>query len=213
MKTAVKEFVLSCSICQQSKYDRSKPPGLLQPLPMSDSAWQVIYLDFIEGLPMSSTFNCILVVVDLLTKYGHFIPLRHPFTASSVAKSFFHTFYRLHGLPGSIITDRDHIFTSHFWTELFKLADVKLCRSMAYHPQSDGQTEGLNQCLETYLRCYVHACPHQWSQWLSSSEFWYNTYTCPHSAIGRTHFEALYGYPPGLLAINPSVASDSEVLS
>ena len=135
---------------------------------------------------------CILVVVDLLTKYGHFIPLRHPFTASSVAKSFFHTVYRLHGLPGSIITDRDRIFISHFWSELFKLADVKLCRSMPYHPQSDGQTEGLNQCLETYLRCYVHACPHQWSQWLSSAQFWYNTYTCPHSAIGRTHFEALW---------------------
>lgn len=89
MKTAVKEFVQSCSICQQSKYECSKSPGLLQPLPVPDSAWQVISLDFIEGLPLSSSFNCILVVVDLLTKYGHFIALRHPFTAFSVAKSFF----------------------------------------------------------------------------------------------------------------------------
>jgi hypothetical protein len=209
MKTAVKQFVQSCSICQQSKYDRSKSPGLLQPLPVPNSAWQVISMDFIEGLPLSTTFNCVLVVIDLLTKYGHFIPLRHPFTAASVAKAFFQTVYRLHGLPSSIISDRDRIFTSHFWSELFKMADVSLCRSTAYHPQSDGQTERLNQCLETYLWCYVHACPNKWSQWLPSAEFWYNT--CFHSVIGRSPFEALYGYPPRLLAVDPSIVSHPDV--
>jgi hypothetical protein len=193
MKSAVKAFVQSCSICQQSKYDRSKSPGLLQPLPVPNSAWQVISMDFIEGLPLSHSSNYILVVVDLLTKYAHFVALRHPFSASGVAKAFFHNVYRLHGLPCAIISDRDRIFTSHFWSELFKLANVRLCRSSAYHPQSDGQTERLNQCLETYLRCYVHACPRNWSSWLSSAEFWYNT--SPHSAIGRSPFEALYGYP------------------
>ena len=101
-------------------------------------------MDFIQGLPLSQSYNCILVVVDLLTKYAHFIALGHPFSAAGVAKSFFHNVYRLHGLPGAIISDRDRIFTSHFWSKLFKLADVKLCRSSAYHPQSDGQTERLN---------------------------------------------------------------------
>ena len=108
----------------------------------------MISLDFVEGLPLSDSYNCVLVMVDLLTKYGHFIPLRHPFTAIGVAKAFFHSVYRLHGLPSAIISDRDRIFTSHFCTELFKLGDVKLCRSTVYHPQSDGQTERLNQCLE-----------------------------------------------------------------
>lgn len=157
MKTVVHLFVRSCMVCQQSKVDRSKLPGLLQPLPVPSSAWQSISLDFIEGLPPSDSFNCILVVADLLTKYAHFIPLHHPFTAPSVAKAFFTTVYRLYGLPSSIISDRDRIFTSHFWTALFRLADVQLCRSTAYHPQSDGQTERINQCLETYLRCFVHA--------------------------------------------------------
>jgi len=209
MKAAVRLFVQSCVTCQQSKYDRSRAPGLLQPLPVPDSAWHVVSLDFIEGLPTSATYNCVLVVVDLLTKYGHFIPLRHPFTAAGVANAFFHSVYRLHGLPTAIVSDRDRIFTSHFWTELFRLADVKLCRSTAYHPQSDGQTERLNQCLETYLRCYVHACPQKWSRWLTSAEFWYNT--CLHSAIGRTPFEALYGYPPRLLAVDPSSAVHPEL--
>jgi hypothetical protein len=112
MKTAVKDFVQACIVCQQSKHDRSKSPGLLQPLPVLETAWQVISLDFIEGLPLSHSFKCVLVVVDLLMKYGHFLPLRHPFTVVGVAQSFFHTVYRLHGLPSAIISDRDRIFTS-----------------------------------------------------------------------------------------------------
>jgi hypothetical protein len=116
IKTAVKLFVQSCPICQHSKYDRSKSPGLLQPLPVPDLAWQVIFLDFIEGLPSSSKYNYILVVVDLFTKYGHFIPLCHPFTASVVAKAFLEHVYHHHGLPTSIVSDRDRIFTSNFWS-------------------------------------------------------------------------------------------------
>lgn len=107
---------------------------------------------------------------------------------------FFQNIYKLHGLPRATISDRDKIFTSHFWKELFKLAGVSLLMSNAYHPQTDGQTERVNQCLETYLRCFVHACPSKWSTWLASAEFGYNT--SPHSSIGRSPFEAIYGYPP-----------------
>lgn len=151
---------------------------------MPNQTWLTISLDFIKGLPRSTNYNCILVVIDKFSKYGHFLPLLHPFTAPKVAKLFLDQVYQLHGLPTNIIFDWDRIFTGLFWQQLFQLTDTRLCMSSAYHPQSDGQTERLNQCLETFLRCFVHACPVKWSKWLSVAEYWYNTSF--HSALGRT---------------------------
>lgn len=102
--------------------------------------------------------------------------------------------YKLYGLPQAIITDRDRIFTSRLWQELFRLADVQLKMSSSYHPQTDGQTERVNQCLETYLRCFVNASPKKWVQWLSVAQFWYNS--SYHSALDRSPFEVLYGFRP-----------------
>jgi hypothetical protein len=125
LKSAIQKSVDNCLTCKQSKPDRSRYPGLLQPLPVPDSAWQIITMDFVEGLPLSGSANCILVVIDKLVKYAHFLPLRHPFTAQSVAKLFLDSVYKLHGLPQSIVPDRDKIFTSLFWRELFRLAHVQ----------------------------------------------------------------------------------------
>jgi hypothetical protein len=122
-------------------------------------AWQIVSLDFIEGLPKSGQFNCILVVVDKFSRYAHFIGLQHPFTAQTVAQAYMDNVYKLHSLPESIISDRDKVFTSKFWTELFRRSDTQLRMSSSYHPQTDGQTERVNQCLEAYLRCFSHACP------------------------------------------------------
>jgi transposase InsO family protein len=91
-------------------------------------------MDFIEGLPLSGKFNTVLVVVDKYSKYAHFIPLRHPFSAADVAWVFMDSIYRLHGLPASIISDRDSIFTSKLWQLLFKLAGIQLRMNTAYHP-------------------------------------------------------------------------------
>ena len=134
MNKAVHDFVSACQVCQQAKPDRSKLPGLLQPLPVPDRAWRIISIDFIEGLPMSGSVNCILVVVDIFSKYAHFIGLKHPFTASYMAKLFFSNIFKLHGLSQAIVSDRDRIFTSKLWQELFKLAKVDLRMSTAYHP-------------------------------------------------------------------------------
>jgi transposase InsO family protein len=194
MKTAVHQFVTACPTCQQAKPDRSKYPGLLQPLQIPSMAWQSISMDFVEGLPSSGGKNCILVIVDRFSKYGHFVPLSHPFTALTVAKTFISNVYRLHGLPTSIISDRDRVFTSQLWQELFCLAGVSLKMSSAYHPQTDGQTERVNQCLETFLRCFVNACPAKWIDWIYLAEYWYNTSW--HSSLGHSPFYVLYGHHP-----------------
>jgi transposase InsO family protein len=102
--------------------------------------------------------------------------------------------YKLHGMPSSIVSDRDKIFTSKLWHELFRLSGTALKMSSSYHPQMDGQTERVNQCLETFLRNFVHVCPSKWSSWLSLAEFWYNTSF--HSSLGSSPFEVMYGCPP-----------------
>jgi hypothetical protein len=154
----------------------------------------VVSLDFVEGLPRSRNVDTILVVVDTFSKYAHFLPLLHPFSALKVAQVYLDSVYKLHGLPLSIISDRDKIFTSHLWQELFRLLGTTLKMSSSYHPQTDGQTERVNQCLETFLRSFVHACPSKWLSWLSIAEYWYNS--SYHSSLGRTPFEVLYGHLP-----------------
>jgi hypothetical protein len=202
IKKDIQQYVATCSIYSQAKPEHCKLPGLLQPLDIPTQAWQIICMDFIEGLPKSKTYNTILVVIDKLTKYGHFIPMSHPYTALTVAQIYLDNVYKLHGMPMKIISDRDRVFTSALWKELHKLSDTVLNMSSAYHPQTDGQIEMLNQCLETYLRCLVQSCPHKWAHWLSLAEYWYNTTF--HSALGTTPFQALYGYLPSHFGIVPS---------
>ena len=207
MKADVDSFVKQCSVCQQAKHEHCKYPGLLQPLPIPEESWQDISMDFIEGLPKSDSFSVILVVVDRLTKYAHFLPLKHPFTAKSVAHLFFDNVVKLHGVPKTIVSDRDRVFTASFWQELFKLLDTKLHMSSAYHPQTDGQTERVNQCLEMFLRCVVSDSPKLWHKWLSSAELWYNsTY---HTALQCTPFKALYGVDPNPGAV-PVLQTESD---
>ena len=164
-------------------------------------------MDFVEGLPVVEGYSAILVVVDRLTKYAHFLPLKHPYTAQSVAKLLLGQVIRLHGFPTTIVSDRDKIFLSSFWRELFKLHGTQLLMSTAYHPQTDGQMERVNQCLEMFLRCAVYDQPKQWKTWLPLAELWYNS--SYHSAIGCSPFKALYGLEPAMPTVPPE-ASDAS---
>lgn len=127
------------------------------------------------------------MVVDHFTKYAHFMALKHPYTASSVALALYDNVFKLHGMPQSIVSDRDRVFTSTLWKELFKVKGVSLLQSTAYHPQTDGQTERVNQSLEMYLRCSISETPQKWKPWLSQAEFWYNTSF--HSALMCSPFK------------------------
>lgn len=167
-------------------------------------------MDFVEGLPTSEGFDTIMVVVDRLTKFAHFVPLRHPFNATQVARAFWDSIIKLHGVPHMIVSDRDKIFTSAMWREILAAAGTKLLYSTAYHPQTDGQSERVNQCLEMFLRCAINDQPKQWRRWLPAAEFWYNS--THHSSLRCSPFKALYGQDPnlgGLPAFSSELPTDA----
>lgn len=122
----MKKDVAHCVVCQQHKYLVASPQGLLQPLPIPQAIWEEISMDFIVRLPKSKGYDAILVVVDHLSKYGYFIPLKHPYTARTVVEAFVKEVEKLHGVPKSIVSDRDPLFLSLFWKELFKLQGTNL---------------------------------------------------------------------------------------
>lgn len=195
LKQAVISFVKECPICQKNKSEHTPYPGLLQPLPVPEKSWTHISVDFIEGLPKSEGKEVILVIVDRFTKYSHFFfAMSHQFIVQQVAHEFLDGVYKLHGLLAVIVSDRDRIFTNHLWQELFKSLGVKLRFSTSYHPQTDGQTERVNQFLEGYLKCMSFASPKKWKNWLSLAEWWYNT--SYHTSLEMTPFQALYSFSP-----------------
>ncbi|KAI3739425.1 hypothetical protein L2E82_29829 [Cichorium intybus] len=210
LKENVRSFIRECRVCQETKYPTHKPYGLLQPIPIPSQVWNDISMDFITHLPPSAGKTVIWVVVDRFSKFAHFVGLPTKFTAMSLATTFMQSIYKLHGLPRSIISDRDPIFLSSFWRELFKQVGTRLNYSTAYHPQSDGQTEVVNRCLQNYLRAFASDEPQSWHRFLYLAEYWYNT--SHHSAINMSPFQALYGRPiPDLNRYMPGSSSNASI--
>lgn len=198
MQEDVKTFNQKCLICQQAKTSHTSPADLLQPLPIPHQVWEDIAMDFITRLPISFGFSVIMVVIDRLTKYAHCLPLKADYSSKSVDESFMNNIVKLHGIPKSIVSERDKVFTLAFWQHWFKLQDTTLDMSSAYHPQTDGQSEALNKCLEMYLRCFTYDNPKSWVKALPLAEFWYNS--AYHMSSGMTPFKVLYGREPPTLA-------------
>lgn len=119
-------------------------------------------MDFIDELPKSNGKTTIFVVVDRLSKFAHFIPISHPYTAATIAQVFFENIFKLHGMPQSVVCDRDPTFTGLFWRELFRLQGTSFNFRSSYHPQTDGQTEVVNKTVEMYLRCFSSYRPKEW---------------------------------------------------
>jgi hypothetical protein len=152
----------------------------LQPLQVPTKPWQSVAIDFIIKLPPSAdpvtkeSYDGIMVVVDRFTKYGRFIPYRETWKATDLAHVFVKHVVANHGMPAQLISDRDKLFKSNFWIALMEHLGVKHKMSTAYHPQTDGQTERLNQTLEQYLRCYVNDRQDNWIALLPLAQIAYN---------------------------------------
>ena len=134
----MKRHVKECDICQRLKYETCHVVGLLQPLPIPDKPWLDVSMDFVEGLPKFHSKDVVLVVVNRLTKFVHFIPLSHPYMAAKVANLYLQHVFKLQAMPASIVSDRDPVLTFHFWQELMRLQEVQLAMSSTYQPQYDG---------------------------------------------------------------------------
>ncbi|TYK06558.1 ty3-gypsy retrotransposon protein [Cucumis melo var. makuwa] len=176
MKNDIKLYVDQCHVCQQNKTQALSPAGLLQPLPIPNRIWEDISMDFVEGLPRSRTFDLVLVVVDRLSKYAHFITLSHPRIPSI-----------------NSIRSRPTVFKP-FLERIIPLTRDPVERSTTYHPQTDEQTEVVNKCLKLYLRCLCQDRPKTWSEKLAWAEYWYNTNY--HASIKTTPYAVVYGQPP-----------------
>lgn len=192
LKREVTEFVGKCLTCQQVKAEHQLPSGLLQPVKIPFWKWERVTMDFVSGLPLTpSKKDSVWVIVDRLTKSAHFIPVRTDFSLQKLAKLYVAEIVRLHGIPVSIISDRDPRFTSRFWQKLHEALGTRLNFSTTFHPQTDGQSERVIQILEDMLRGSVIDFRGSWENYLSLAEFAYNN--SYQASIRMAPYEALYG--------------------
>jgi hypothetical protein len=212
MRSIVKTVVSECE-CQRNKSARHAPYGLLKSPHTPAKAWSSIAWDFVVKLPLSKEpvtmieYDSIFVITDRLTKYAYMIPYKETCTAEDLAYTFLRTVFANHGLPDEIISDRDKLFTSKFWTTFTALLGTKLKLSTAFHPQTDGQTERLNQTMETYLRSYVNYRQDNWAELLPLAQFAYNSADTDSTKVSP--FFANYGFNPEAYRTSLSSAHQS----
>ena len=194
MRSDVERHCASCVTCHKAK-STTHPYGLYMPLPIADSPWEHVSMDFVLGLPKTrGGRDSIFVVVDRFSKMAHFIACTKVGNASHVADLYFEHVVRLHGIPQTIVLDRDTKFLSYFWKTLWAKLGTKLLFSTSYHPQTDGQTEVVNRSLGQLLRTMLLTKQGRWEEHLAHVEFVYNRTI--HSATKRTPFEVVYGKNP-----------------
>src|SRR6266542_4192133 len=192
MKREIAQYVAECDVCQKVKADHLKPAGTLQPLPVPTWKWEDIHMDFIVGLPRTLKGNdSIWVVIDRLTKTAHFLPVRTDFSARRYADLYVARIVSLHGVPRTITSDRGSTFMSYFWKHLHSALGTQLIHSSAYHPQTSGQVERVNQILEDMLRACALAYSKNWEECLPLAEFAYNN--SYQKSLQMAPFGALYG--------------------
>jgi hypothetical protein len=197
MRRSVQKYISQCQSCQLNRGSNQLPIGLLQSLEIPGKRWETVTMDLITQLPVTKKgHDAIIVFVDKHSKMVHYAATTTKCTAENVARIFFDTVVRLHGIPKSIISDRDPRFTSKFWQQLWSLCGTQLKMSTAYHPQTDGQTERANRTLEDVLRNYVSNKQNDWDDHLTAAEIAVNSSV--QSSTGFTPYYLNYGDHPVL---------------
>ena len=192
MDADIEQYVLSCDQCQRNKPSHQRTPGQLMPLPIPTQPWEQVSLDLITQLPRSRSGNdAIVVFVDKLTKLVHYAPTTTTATAPQLAELFLRDVVRLHGVPKSILSDRDPRFTASFWQAFWLRLGTTLTMSTAYHPQTDGQTERANRTLEQMLRSVVSFDQDDWDEHLPLAELAINN--AQQSSTGVSPFYLQHG--------------------
>jgi len=179
-------YVSHCDLCLRTKIQCRLPTGELQPLPIPEECWDVISVDFISELPESGGYDSIMVAVDSAGKHSHFVEMVTTVTAAGAANLYLRNIWKLHGLPRKVISDHRPQFVAAFMKELYRLLGIEAVTSTAYHPQTDGQTERVNQELEQYLRIFIGERQDDWYTLLPLAEFSYNNHI--HSSMQQTPF-------------------------
>jgi len=187
----VKQYVEGCDQCQRMKNRAEMPTGKLRPNQVPEKPWQHISVNFIIKLPMSKGYDSILVVYDRFLEMSHFVATTEKTMAEGLARLFRDYMWKLHGLPESVISDRGPQFAAGLTKELNKMLGIETKLSMAYHPQTDGQIERINQKLEQYLRMYVNYKQNNWTEWLVMAEFAFNNKM--YTATKMSPFQVNYG--------------------
>ncbi|WVZ80349.1 LOW QUALITY PROTEIN: hypothetical protein U9M48_027832 [Paspalum notatum var. saurae] len=190
MKREIAKYVFECDV--RIKVDHLKPAGMLQPLTIPTWKWEDVHMDFIVGLPRTQKgYDFIWVIFDRLTKSAHFLPIKTHYTVTTYAELYMSRIVSLHGVPQTITSEWGSLFVSHFWEQLQAALGTNLIRSSAYHPQTSGQVERVNQILEDMLRACVLTYSTKWDECLPLDEFAYNN--SYQKSLEMAPFEALYG--------------------
>jgi len=180
MSRYIRQYVSTCDLCLRTKPTRQALVGELHPLWIPDSRWDTLSVDFVVELLSSSGHDAVITVVDSVSKQVHFIPTYTTVTAEGAARLFLHQVWKLHSLPKCVISDCRSQFVARFTKELYRLLGIKLASSTAWHPQTDRQTEHVNQELDQYLRLFVNERQDDWYNLLPMTEFQHNNHV--HSA-------------------------------
>ncbi|MBW0548136.1 hypothetical protein O181_087851 [Austropuccinia psidii MF-1] len=211
MTQFIKDYVSSCQQCSRNKNINHKKFGFPKPLPIPNGPWIFLSMHFITQLPFSSSFDSILVIVDRFSKMAVFIPTMSSINSLDLAHLFTKNIFSKHGLPSSIVSDRDPPFFSSLWTNLCQKLKISRDLSTAYHPEADGQTERENQILEQYLWMYFSYHQDDWNTWHPLGEFAYNN--SDNSSTKQSPFFTVYGRDPQFDSVQITQDNPSGKLS